>query len=179
MQSPAEGRNSTWLAEIALLIALACVLGVVERILSPATLVPGVRLGLGNLAILVALLRHGPGAAGAVTAGKVLIIGLAFGTALGPVGLMSATGGAFAWLAMAGLARLGGPFSVVGLSIAGASAHVLGQLGIAAVISGSTATLSLLPLLLLASLPTGIAVGLVSRFLLSRISRPVLSAAEG
>lgn len=179
MQYPASERSSIRFVEVAVLIALACVLGAVERTLAPVTLVPGIRLGLGNLAVLVALVRHGPGAAGAVAAGKVLIVGFAFGTALGPVGLMSAAGGALAWLAMSGLARLDGRFTVVGLSIAGASAHVVGQLGVAAVVSGSAASLSLTPLLLIASLPTGIAVGLASRLLLSRISRPVLSAAEG
>ncbi len=178
MRSPAERGHAARVTEIGLLIALACVLGAVERVLSPTALVPGVRLGLANVAILVALMRYGPKAAGIVTLGKLLIIGFAFGTVIGPIGLISATGGIAAWGAMSALSGLD-RFSMVGISIAGAAAHVVGQLSAAAVVTGSATVLSLLPVLLLASLPTGIAVGLLSRLLSSRISRPVLSAAEG
>lgn len=178
MRSPADTFTPRGLAEIGLLVALACVLGALERLAVPVSVVPGVRLGLGNLAVLVALWRIGPRAAAVVALGKVLLVGLAFGSLFAPVGWMSLSGAVAAWAAMSSGAALG-RCSIVGLSIAGSAAHVVGQLLAAACFLGTTSLLGFAPLLLLASLPTGIAVGLLSRAVVFRLSQPVLSAAGG
>lgn len=164
-------------AQVALLLALAVVLGYLEAVLVPPLPVAGVRLGIANLAVIVALSRFGPKNALIVSLGRVVIVGLALGTLAGPVGAMSAAGACASWATMSALWRAGSRFSPVGWSVAGASAHVVAQLAVASIFIGSSAILGWAPISLAASLPTGLAVGLCARLLISRISRPEWSVA--
>lgn len=170
MRSVADTR-ATDLARAAALLALAASLGLAESLWLPALPVPGLRLGLGNLAVVAALATLGPARALFVSLGRVVIVGLATGTLLGPVSLISAGGAVAAWTVMVLLQTRGQAFSLVGWSVAGSAAHVLSQLGIAALLASSTAVLMLGPLTLALSLPSGLAIGLLARILLSRISR--------
>lgn len=173
----AETIESRQVVETALLLALAAVLGFAESLLLPAAPVAGMRLGIANLAVIVALVRLGPGRAAVVSFGRVLLVGLATGSLASPVGMMSACGAFASWTAMVVLWRSGERFSPVGWSVAGSAAHVLAQLAAASVLIGSSAVISLAPYSLAVSLPTGLAIGLCARLVISRISRPVWSAA--
>lgn len=149
-------------------ISLAAVLGLVESWTVPALPVPGVRLGLANLAVVVSLALLGPRRALAVSLGKVLLVGLLAGTLLGPASLMALAGSVSSWCAMAALAGAGDRFTVVGWSAAGAFAHVLAQLLVACLLTGSSAPLVFAPLSLGLSLALGSAVGVAGRALLAR-----------
>lgn len=173
----AETSDSRAAVETALLLSLAAVLGYAESLLLPPTPVAGLRLGIANLAVIVALVRLGPARAAVVSLGRVVIVGLATGTLAGPMGMLSAGGAVASWTVMTLLWRAGERFSPVGWSVAGAATHVLAQIAIASLLIGSTAPVSLVPLSLALSLPTGLAVGLCARVVISRISRPVWSTA--
>ncbi len=164
-------KGSTDLARGAALLALSAALGLVETLWLPALPVPGLRLGLANLAVVVALAVLGPAEALFVSLGRVLIVGLATGTLLGPVSVISAAGAIAAWTVMVALRSAGARFSVIGWSVGGASAHVAGQLACAAVLTSTPAVLFLAPLALALSLPSGLAIGFLARALLSRVSR--------
>lgn len=179
MRLPADGANVRETVESATLLALAAVLGYAEHVLLPPLGVPGVRLGLANIVIVVALYRLGPQSALTITLGRVLVVGIATGTLAGPTGVMSFAGAASAWAAMAFLSRYTERFSVIGWSVAGSAAHVAAQLGVAALVTGSPSVLHMLGPGLLLSLPPGLAIGFLARSILSRISRPALSAIEG
>jgi heptaprenyl diphosphate synthase len=143
----------------------------------PPLPVPGLRLGLANIAVVVALAAFGLRAAAMVSLGRVLLVALALGT-LGSPSFVLALGGAVASLAlMALLSRAGRTFSVIGWSVAGSAAHVTAQLAIASLVVASSAPLLLMPLALGLSVPLGLAVGHVARLLLSRIPDWSLSAA--
>jgi len=157
------------------LLALAAVLGLVETLMLPSLPVPGVRLGLANIAVVVALAVVGPAGAFFVAIGRVFIVGLATGALLGPTSALSLAGAAGAWAVMVAIRSRGDRFSCVGWSVAGSAAIVLAQLMMAVVLTGAAAPLVLLPLSLGLSLPSGIGVGFAARALLSRISRPVVS----
>jgi len=157
------------------LLALACVLGLVESLLVVPLPVPGLRLGLANIAVVIAFALLGPKSALFVTVGKVVIVGLATGTLFGPVSAMSLTGALAAWAAMAVLASRGQTFSCVGWSVGGSAANVLGQLLAASALAGTLTPLVLLPVSLALSLPSGMGVGFAARALVSRVSRPVVS----
>lgn len=161
-------------AALACFLALACVLGLVESMMLPPLPLPGLRLGLANIAVVVALAAMGPADALAVTLGRVIIVGFATGSLLGPVGAMSAAGALASWATMAVLVPAGARFSPIGWSLGGSAAHVVAQLVVAAVAVASPSPLMLLPISLGLSLPSGLAVGLVARLLLSRISREVV-----
>lgn len=170
MRSRAEAMSSRTLARMALLVALASVLGYAEAVLLPALPVPGMRLGLANLAVLLALVALGPARALAVSIARVLVVGLATGTLLGPTGLLSLAGALAAWAVMAAMYRFtGATFSVFGWSVAGSFVHVLAQLGAACLLVGTLHPFTLAPLSLAASICAGAAIGYSARLLLSRV----------
>jgi heptaprenyl diphosphate synthase len=153
-------------AEDGAMLALACVLGIVESwIPSP---VPGIRLGLANAAVLVVLLRGGWARAARVSLARVAIVGVATGTLLGPVSALSLAGAAASVACMALAARLGG-LSTLGISVAGAFSHVAAQLAAASVLVASGAVAALATPALLASLPLGLVTGSVAGALISRL----------
>ena len=155
------------------LLALACVLGVVESALAlPA---PGFRLGLANIAVLVALVILGSTSALAIAVLRVAIVGLATGSLFGPTSALAFAGALAAWAAMSLALRSRIDFSVVGISVAGASAHVLAQFAAAAMLTGAAGVLLLAPLSLLASLLFGIATGICTRYVISRVEVSRLS----
>lgn len=174
-----RSRAEAWaLALEASLLALAACLGLLESAILPPLPIPGMRLGLANLAVLVALVALGPASAVRVSLGRVLIVGLATGALVGPASLMSIAGALAAVTVMSALARFGGGrFSVVGLSLAGSAAHLAGQVLFACVLVGSGAPLALFPLSLAASVLSGLAIGYSARLLLSRIPSRYVSFA--
>lgn len=177
MRSPAERTSAHATAGTAVLLALAVVLGYVEATAFPALPVPGVKLGLANLAVIVALVLFGPGRAAFVSIGRVLLVGAATGTLAGPVFALSLSGAVASFLVMWTLASFGSRFSPVGWSVAGAAAHVAAQLAAVAALTASLSPLALLPLSLFMSLPTGLVLGFIARSLLSRLPELSLSVA--
>ena len=160
----------------ALLLAVGAVLGLVENALLPPLPVPGVRLGLANIAVVLALVSLGPRRALLVSVGRVVLVGMLSGSLGGPASLLALSGALSAWSAMTLLASAGDRFSVVGWSVAGAASHVVGQLLAACVVTGSAAPLAFTPVSLMLALVCGLAIGLCSRLLLSRI--PFARSAE-
>lgn len=151
-----------------ILAALALALSALESLLPPLP-IPGLKLGLSNLATLFALSSLGLPAALAVTAAKALFALLRSGTAC----LMSLAGGLFSTLVMAALWRWGRPrFSLIGIGIAGAVAHNTAQL-LMAMLLLSSALIYYFPLLLAASLVTGAITGLSFRLLLPQLNKAV------
>lgn len=160
------------------LLALAVTLGLVESFLIPPLPVPGLRLGLANLAVLLAFAVLGPARALRISLARVILVGLAAGTLGGPTGLLSAAGAIAAWFAMWLLFHLGrDAFSVVGWSLGGSAAHVVGQLIAACFLAGSFAPLLLMPFSLALSLVSGLLIGYSARLLLARVPSRYVSLA--
>ncbi|MBN2404394.1 MAG: Gx transporter family protein [Coriobacteriia bacterium] len=151
------------------LLVGAVVLGLAESWLLSFSPVPWLRLGLANVAVLVALAYVGPRSAFAVTSLKVVVVGLATGALFGPATLLAMSGSVCALVAMLLVRAAGSRFSVIGWSIAGAAAHVVGQFLGAVAVTGSDGVLSLMPLSILASIFLGAATGFVAWALLSRL----------
>lgn len=169
----ADGARS--LALTGLLGALACVLGLVESAWLPPMPVPGVRLGLANLAVVAALAVLGPRRALVVSLLRVGVVGLLTGSLAGPGSLMALAGALAALAAMSALALAGERFSPTGWSVAGAAAHVLAQLAVASVLAGSAAPLLLAPVSLALGLVCGLGTGYAAHLLLPLL--PLVSSA--
>lgn len=156
-------------AEVALWSAAAVLLFLLERLIPNP--IPWVRLGLANVVTLVVLLRHGPGAASAVLALR-LLLGAFFGGGLfGPQFLLAVAGGTASLLTMSAAAAAAGRYlSPLGLSVLGAAAHAVAQLGVVGSwFAGRHESLSLLPLFLGLSLATGLLTGLAADVVLWRL----------
>ncbi len=158
-------------AHLALYAAAATLLFLFERLLPNP--VPWVRLGLANMVTLYVLLRHGAGAALWVLALRLCLGGFFAGTLLGPQFWLGAGGGAVSWLVMLAAARVGGAWlSPLGISVLGASAHALTQLGmVAALFAAGSGVWALLPLFLGIGIVTGAFTGVVVDVLLARLER--------
>ena len=113
------------LALSAILAALAMILSYVEAMVPMPVPIPGIKLGLANLVILLAIYRLGFKYALAINCIRIFVTGLLFTGAFGI--LYSLAGGLLSLLVMYLLYRTG-IFSMVGVSMAGGVAHNLGQL---------------------------------------------------
>ena len=149
------------LSRLGLLSATAVMLFVLES-LAPRPL-PWMRLGLGNLPVVLALLLYGFGPALCVSMLKLLLGGLFSGALGGPATLIGLGAGVSSLTMMALVKRcLPRVFSTVGLSIIGAVVHQLAQLALAAGYVGHAGLVSLLPLALLTGLATGGCIGVLA-----------------
>lgn len=150
-------------AAFGVLGALALVLGYLESLFPLPVPVPGIKLGLGNIVVLYALVALGPGPAAYLALVKVSASALLFGT---PSTLMfSAAGAALSWAVMALALRLRG-LSVLGVSMLGGVAHMLGQLAMVAVVFTADVALFYLPVLVVAGMVSGAAVGVLCRMVM-------------
>jgi len=156
-----KSRLAHRVSRLGLLSATAVILFVVES-LAPRPL-PWMRLGLGNLPVLLALLAYGYRPALAVSLLKLFLGGLFGGTLGGPATLIGLVAGTCSLTAMAAV-RCWTPraFSIVGVSILGAVVHQLVQLVVAAQYIGHFALFSLVPLALITGLVTGGGIGLLA-----------------
>jgi heptaprenyl diphosphate synthase len=168
MRPTSSSGSARVVATVAMLVAVGAILGIVETALVPSLPVPGVRLGLANLAVVLALSVVGRAAALRVTVLRVLIVALATGSLGGPAFAMALAGALASWAVMAWLAARRS-VSPIGWSVGGAAAHVAAQLLAASLITGSGAALLLAPVSLALALGCGLVIGYASRLLLSRL----------
>lgn len=157
----------------AILTALAMMLSYLE-VLLPITLlipIPGFRLGLANLVVLVAFVSLSKPDAAVISAVRIILMSLLFGTVTSF--LFSAMGGILSYLMLLLLSRVGRKFSFFGVSILSAAAHNCGQILAAALLFDTSVILAYLPVLLIASVIFGGAVGILLNLLLPRL-HPIL-----
>ena len=133
-------------------VALALVLAYVESAVGFAPVLPGAKLGIANLAVMLAFFRTGKADAALISACRVTLMSLLFGNF--QYFVFSASGAAFAYLAMLIFSR-SRSVGRIGVSVASAAAHSVGQTVAAVAIYSSPALISYLPLLLVASVLTG------------------------
>jgi len=149
------------LAVIAMLVAQASVLHFLESLLPNPMPIPGVKLGLANIITLLAIVVFDFKTAVQITILRTILGSLLSGTLFGVGFFMSFSGALAATCCMAILWRSFSGFSLVGISVAGAIAHNLGQLIMAALILNFSGILFYLPVMLLFSVPTGFITGLL------------------
>lgn len=149
-----------------MLIALAMVLSFIESQIPAFVAVPGMKLGLANIAIVFALYSLGFREALGVSLIRVALSAILFGSVVS--GLYSAAGAILSLLGMA-LLRKSGFFGTVGVSVSGAVLHNLGQIGIACFILRTQALVYYLPFLILSAVLSGVVIGIISAVLVERL----------
>lgn len=170
-----SGRSARDVARLGVFLALGVALHVLEAQL-PALPIPGAKLGLANVVSLVALFLWGPREAFLLVILRQVLGALVMGTFLAAPFWFGLAGGLVSVATMAALFRLAGALvSPVGLSLAGAAAHNLGQLLVAWALTGQSAVLAYLPVLLLFSLPAGALVGLGARQILEALTAAMIT----
>ena len=146
---------------------LALIFSYVETLIPIQFGIPGVKLGLANLIIVIALYRMKLSEAYLLSIVRVLLAGFIFGNYFSII--YSLAGGILSLTVMALLRKKGG-FSVIGVSIAGGVFHNIGQLIVASVIVETFSMMYYVPVLLIAGLVTGLLIGIASDGLLKRLA---------
>lgn len=158
-------KNTKRLVLLAMLTAVAMILSYVESLL-PSVGIPGVKMGLANIAVIFALFRFGWKEAVALSLVRVVLVSLLFGS----IGAMLySLAGAVLSLAVMALLRRTDRFSTVGVSVAGGVAHNAGQILMAMLILQTRQLLGYLPVLAVAGIGGGILTGLAAALLIRRI----------
>ena len=152
-------------AQYGLITALALVLSYLESLLPPLG-VPGVKLGLPNLAIVFALYRLSWKDACVVSLARVVLATLLFGNG---AALAYSVAGAALSLTVMGLLKKTGKFSSVGVSVAGGVAHNAGQILVAMALLETSRLAWYLPVLWISGTVAGVLVGIVSGAMVKRI----------
>lgn len=161
-----KNRRFTYLA---LLSAVAIALNLLESIyIGPIFGV--LRLGLANIAALLALKLMGRKEMIIVNVMRVVIGNLLRGTIFSSTFWISSGGVILSSLVMLGMDKLDS--SLLFTSIIGSIAHSSGQVLIVSFLYRQAGMAAILPYLLLGSIPTGILIGTIARLVLTRI-RPL------
>ncbi len=161
------------LAVKAIFLALALIMGIVERWIPFDAAVPGVKLGLANTVILTAMYIFPLKDAFKISVLKCLGGALFAGTALSL--LYSISGAMLSFAAMALVMRPAGErISPVGVSVVGAVFHNIGQIIAAAAVIGSAAVAAYLPALLISGVVTGVLVGVLVKVSVTFIRRHII-----
>ena len=155
------------------LTTAALVCGYLELLIPLPVTVPGVKLGLGNIVILMALERLGARAGLFLMFIKVIASTLLFANL--QMLVFSLAGGLLSWAVMA-LAVRSGAFSTVATSVLGGLAHNTGQLvAVAALLSGRVALVNM-PVLAVSGVLCGAAVGVAARLVLRALPQEAFHA---
>ena len=157
--------NTHKIALMGVLTAGAIVIAILESFI-PSIGIPGVKLGLANIVILIILYEIGILEAVIVDLLRVLIVGLLRGTFASMGFLMSVTGAVFSLMVMILLYLLIKKFSIIGVSVVGSVFHVFGQILIAIIFLGSGYVLFYLPIIAISAIITGVLVGIVAQLII-------------
>ncbi|MGM0568307.1 MAG: Gx transporter family protein [Elusimicrobiota bacterium] len=156
-------------AIIGIFIAMAAVFQVVEGIF-PRPL-PWLRLGLGNMIVLVSIMTMGRFFALKVFIGKVFISSFIMGSFLSPGFYLSVSGGAAAWAVMCMLYRPLGKLSPVGVSVSGSLAHSFVQVLVAyLILVRHSGVFYVMPFILISSVFSGWITGNLARAVVPAVS---------
>lgn len=153
-------------AGIGMMIALAFVLSYVESLLPISIGIPGVKIGLSNLVVMICLYQYSAKITFGVAMVRILLVGITFGNLYSM--LYSMAGGILSFLVMLLLKKMKS-FSVYGVSMAGGVCHNLGQILVASVVLRTKLLVYYLPFLMISGVVAGIAIGMVSGMMIKRI----------
>ena len=162
-------KKSKSIAFMGLCIALALILAYVEVLLPPLfPAVPGIKMGLPNVIIIFLLYRRGPFAAAVVSLIRIFLAALLFSNGL--TMLYSLAGGALSLAVMILLRRLNA-LSTVGVSVAGAVSHNIGQILMAMLLLGTAQLGYYLVVLIITGTLAGVLIGACGSMLIRRFNK--------
>lgn len=149
-----------------MLTALAFILSYVESLVPVTVGIPGVKLGLANLVVVIALYTLDLKGAFVISAVRIVLSGLTFGGLFSM--LYSLAGGLLSFAVMAILSRKK-LFGTVGVSVCGGVAHNIGQLLVAMAVLETESVWYYFPVLLISGSVAGVLIGLLGGWMTGRV----------
>lgn len=145
--------------------SLALILSYVELLIPINFGIPGMKLGLANLLVVILLYKGCPRDALLLSVIRILLSGLIFGNMFS---IFYSLGGGLLSLAVMVFLKKTGQFTVAGISIGGGASHNVGQLLVAMFVVQTFQVGYYLPVLLIAGVITGAVIGILSAEVLKR-----------
>ena len=166
MRSLTETKGSARIAACGVLTALALIFSYIEFLVPLPIAIPGIKLGLANIVVLVCLYLLGEKYAFLINCTRIALAALLFGSVFSA--LYALAGGLVSFAVMALLKRTD-RFSVCGVSMAGGVFHNLAQLTVAGFLVESAQVFYYFPVLMLSGMATGIGIGILATLILRSI----------
>lgn len=153
---------------ITMLLSLCVVLNIIESFIPiVGGSIPGVKIGLANIIVLLVLYLFSFKEAMYISVLKVVLVGI-LRTGIFSMTFSFSLGGSILSVIVMNLAKKTN-LSVVGVSILGSISHSIGQIMISIILIKNIYIIYYIPWLLLFALPTGILTGLISKTLINSL----------
>ena len=153
------------IALLGVLTAATIVIAIAESFI-PSIGIPGVKLGLANIMILITLYELGILEATGINVARVFVVSLVRGTFLSMGFFMSLTGAVFSLSIMILFYLVVRKFSIIGVSVIGSLFHVFGQILVAIFYLGSGYVIYYLPVIAISAIITGVLVGITAKLII-------------
>ena len=147
-------------------LALALVCSYVESLIPISFGIPGVKLGLTNIVVILMLYTIGAKDAILISVLRIILAGFMFGNAFSII--YSLAGGILSFVVML-LLKNTGKLKILSISTAGGISHNVGQLIVAALVVENYNILFYVPVLIIAGIITGFLIGLLAGEIVLRI----------
>ena len=157
--------NTKRLTTLALMVTFALVLSYIESRIPAFVPIAGVKAGLANIIVIFTLYKMGIKAAILVSAVRVFLVSMLFGT---PISLIYSLAGAILSLAVMSLLKRLTPLKEVAVSVCGGVMHNVGQIAVASFMLETNVVTYYLPYLILSGTIAGIIVGIAAALLIKR-----------
>ncbi len=153
------------IATVSVLVALGLIFSFIESQIPAFVPIPGIKVGLANIATLFAIYKLGAREGALVSLLRVSISSLLFGSITGF--LYGLAGAVISFVVMLCIRRLG--FGVIAVSTLGGVSHNIAQILVAILILRTGAVIYYLPFLLLSGALAGIIIGLIGALLIKKV----------
>ena len=154
------------LTVLALTIAVAMILSYLESMIPAFVAIPGIKMGLANIAVVFALYKLGWKEAAGVSLLRVVLVSLLFGHLASF--FYSFAGAVLSLLGMI-LLKKTGRFSEVAVSVTGGVLHNIGQIAMACILLETDVVRFYLPFLILSGTLAGVVIGVAAAILVRRV----------
>ena len=153
-------------AFLGVFLALALIFSYIETWIPNVFGVPGIKLGLANIVIIILLFRFGTKEAYGISVARVILAGFLFGNL---ASILYGLAGAMLSLTVMLLLKKTGKFKVITVSAVGGICHNVGQLIVAILVLENYRISYYVPVLLISGLVTGILIGIVAQEVILRL----------
>lgn len=157
-------------AYMGLFLSIALICSYIESLIPFYFGVPGVKLGLTNVVVVLVLYCIGAKEALIISVSRILLAGLMFGNPFSII--YSLSGGLLSFFIM-WLMKKSEKLSVIPVSITGGIFHNIGQLMIAALVVENYRIVYYMPILMVAGCITGFLIGVLAGELIERLKKMI------
>ena len=158
--------NTRKLTALSISVTLAMALSFLESQIPAFVAVPGVKVGLANIAVIFVLYKMGTKSAIVISLVRVLVVSMLFGSAVSLI--YSLMGAIFSLTVMVLLKKLT-PLKEVTVSVSGGIMHNVGQIVAASFLLETNVVVYYLPFLILSGTIAGIVIGAAAALLIKRV----------